>query len=981
MAEMNTDVNSVQSVPSVVKIKRVMSKFSQFLNQFLHQKDSQLLITNTRIGDKTRNIYGGSYHIPDDKYRALLKIYRQEIVMKALPEYLTEKQLDKGGPILIDIDLRYTYEVTERIHTTDHINDLIFLYLDELKIMFQWTPDIHVPIFVFEKPRVNRLEDKKVTKDGIHMIIGLQADHKTQMILRDRVVAKIAGIWCDLPITNTWQDVFDQGISKGHTNWQLYGSRKPNNDAYKLTRVCDIHVDDEGEFMMPDTPTSVYENDDEKFAMLSVRYTNHAELFMTTKFAEEYTASSAGTRPQVQGTQGLISSSSSSSSSSVPPTAILAITNAAELQTLVQHCLESLEPMDYELREAYEYTMILPKSFWGPGSFTKWIRVGWALRNISDRLFIVWVAFSAQDPAFDYRSIRNDLWGRWNDFATNTGCGLTKRSIMYWAKQEVPDAFNQVNSTSIDHYVDLTLERLNTMEKSTIRGSGDFDIASVLYHLYKDEYVCVSVKNNIWYRFQEHKWTEIDSGTTLRLSISRQLRDIYTAKVNKINRQVSMMDAEDDRAKGLRKRAEIITSICDRLSRTSDKKNIMIEAKELFYDSQFFEKLDMNPYLLCFKNGVIDFSQQTFRRGNPEDYLSKCTNISYKPLDSHDSPVKGEIEDFMHKLFPNGELHKYMWDHLASCLLGTCEAQTINMYIGVGQNGKSVLVNLMEQVLGEYKGDVPLTLITQQRTKIGGLAPELVQLKGTRYAVIQEPSKGDKINEGIMKQLTGGDPVQARAPYMTQIMTYVPQFKLVLCTNELMEIKSQDHGTWRRIRVVGFESLFTENPRDDDPQKPFQFKLDTSIKEKFAFWKEAFASMLVNHAFKTKGKVCDCARVLEASNKYKESQDVVAAFIAEKISREPTRCVRKDDIAEVFKDWYEVNYGTFKSQSLKDVHATFDKEFGKSRDGMWLGIRLKPKHAGDLITGGGDGVGSVFSNLSSGGTSVISEVEEEFVYG
>lgn len=73
-----------------------------------------------------------------------------------------------------------------------------------------------------------------------------------------------------------------------------------------------------------------------------------------------------------------------------------------------------------------------------------------------------------------------------------------------------------------------------------------------------------------------------------------------------------------------------------------------------------------------------------------------------------------------------------------------------------------------EKVLGDYEGDVPLTLITQQRTKIGGLAPELVQLKGVRYAVIQEPSKGDKINEGIMKQLTGGDPIQARAPYMPQ---------------------------------------------------------------------------------------------------------------------------------------------------------------------------------------------------------------------
>lgn len=48
----------------------------------------------------------------------------------------------------------------------------------------------------------------------------------------------------------------------------------------------------------------------------------------------------------------------------------------------------------------------------------------------------------------------------------------------------------------------------------------------------------------------------------------------------------------------------------------------------------------------------------------------------------------------------------------------TCKEQTLNMYVGIGQNGQSVLVNLMEQVLGEYKGDFPLSLLTQQRVKI-----------------------------------------------------------------------------------------------------------------------------------------------------------------------------------------------------------------------------------------------------------------------
>ena len=73
---------------------------------------------------------------------------------------------------------------------------------------------------------------------------------------------------------------------------------------------------------------------------------------------------------------------------------------------------------------------------------------------------------------------------------------------------------------------------------------------------------------------------------------------------------------------------------------------------------------------------------------------------------------------------------------------------------------------------------------------------EIIALKGLRYAIMHEPSKGDRINEGIMKQLTSGlDPIQARAPFMINAIRFIPQFKLIVCANYLLEIKSMDHGT------------------------------------------------------------------------------------------------------------------------------------------------------------------------------------------
>ena len=80
---------------------------------------------------------------------------------------------------------------------------------------------------------------------------------------------------------------------------------------------------------------------------------------------------------------------------------------------------------------------------------------------------------------------------------------------------------------------------------------------------------------------------------------------------------------------------------------------------------------------------------------------------------------------------------------------------------------------------------------------------------------MQEPSAKTKLNEGIMKELTGGDPIQGRALFKDTV-TFSPQLSLVVCTNHLFEINSLDDGTWRRIKICNFESKFV----DDHPKIP-----------------------------------------------------------------------------------------------------------------------------------------------------------------
>ena len=945
------------------------SNLQSFLLKHILKKGNpeQKNITNTRIGEKNSNgIMGGSYSIDDKNYEKFLKLYERDILNKKnKSEYLTEKQLENEGPLLVDIDLRYSIDIDSRQHNSDHIQEIVDNYICILTNIYDMNNNTKFKIFVMEKQNVNKVSDKEITKDGIHLIITLKVDRITQKIIREKIINMMSdSSWSELPLKNKWDDVFDEGITKGTTPWQLYGSKKPKHDAYKITYIYDVSYDDEEEECICNKiELNEYTIDIKE---LSVRNSNHQKLEfndVNEDFIERHKQltekpkspnTSNGNLYKLYDLNRVDSNiSDMMTSNNINTNNINSIEDIDKLYTTF---IDGLSSEDYGLKETAYYTMALPGNYYESGSYDKWIRVCWALRNTSSKLFIVWLKFSSQNRTFKCRMDELDeLVNTWNDATNNmNGNGLTKRSIIHWVRQESKEKYEQVHKGTISYYVDRTIygaDGINSLKSEKYEG-GEVELAQVLYQIYKNDYVCTSIKGNIWYKYVNHRWKINDSGTSLRKSISDKMRTIYNVKSLELSKELSLkiengnLD-ENEKQKLVEKQkliARKIIEIIKFLNKSNDKKNIMIEAKELFYDGDFIEKLDQNPYLLCFNNGVMDFNENVFREGRPDDHVSLTTKINYVKLTDKTKEIQEEIEEFFSKLFPNEELRKYMWQHLASTLLGTADQQTFNMYIGMGQNGKSVLVTLMEQILGEYKGDVPLSLITNSRTKVGGVSPEIVQLRGIRYALMQEPKKGDVINEGIMKQLTSGeDNLQGRAPYMEKTISFKPQLKLVVTANIFMQINSNDHGTWRRIRVCPFESLFTENPVKGDPNKPYQFPLDTKLsKEKFPRWREVFASMLIEIVKKSKGLVKDCDIVLEHSRKYRASQDYISAFVQEKIVKHTNGVIEKNEINQEFKMWWAANYGQGRKEPpAREVHEYIDRNFGKCRDGVWKNVKVK----------------------------------------
>ena len=873
----------------------------------------------TKIGNDKLGIYGGCYCIPPEKKDDFYNKYINHVFRNKQLSYLTEKQLE-DGPILIDLDFRYDPDVEDRCHTMDDVNNLVEYIFGKISCIKLPTENNEVTCTVCEKPNINSSSDD-VTKDGIHIIINIQMDISEKILFRDELLKDIDGVFKELPITNSWDQVIDEGVMKGSVNWQLLGSRKPGNEAYEITNIFKC----------------IYKNNDWEIEQI-----NYNEQYILDNF-NDFTARNTNlvtfkTNPLIHEEYEKKKLQRLNGKSRVCKVKMLTkfdntkqhneISSSDELDNYIDRMMSKYSLNDQYIRDTYNYVMALDDSYYGEGSYNKWIKVGMALKNTDNNLFVIWLKLSSRSESFDWSGV-NELYNKWD---TLDGYGLTFRSIIYWCKDCSPDSFYKIQNDSINKYINYSFYNAT-----------DYDIAKVLHQAYKESYICVNNKNNIWYEFINHKWEQIDSGTSLRMTLSNDIYNLY----NKIVESKKKDSNNEEETKDIVSRFSKISKI---LKTTTDKNNIMKESRELFYDKDFYNKLDANPYLVGCKNGIIDIKNKVFRKGIHEDYVSLSTNNTYKPLDHYreSSPhIIEEINEFFGQLFPDEDLKEYMWEHLASTLLGTNQNQTFNIYTGSGANGKSKLVELMQKVLGDYKGTVPSTLITQKRSSIGTTSSEVYQLIGKRYAVMQETSKGDTINEGIMKEITGGDPIQCRALFKDSV-TFTPQFKLVVCTNTLFDIKSNDDGTWRRIRVCQFKSKFTNNPYSDKafPKKdyPHQFMIDTKIDEKFKHWVPVFLSMLVEIAYETQGKVKDAECVLEPTKTYRNGQDIFLEFCNAFIidSSEDNTHVKIGDIADVFKQWHTNEYGNQRSApNNKELREYLERKYGKCTKSGWSHIAVK----------------------------------------
>lgn len=223
-----------------------------FLLQYQVQKGSEF--THTSIVKPT-----GSFYIPFDKIDSFYTIYNTGVHNND-DLYITEKHRDVS-PILIDLDFRFEKKIKlERQYTDDNILDIVKLYLKNIRKFIDINDTFD--IYVMQKP--SPVIDKGIVKDGLHIVIPtIVTKPNIQYLIRKNVLAECSDILKKIDLTNSYDDVIDEAVIEKN-NWQMYGSKKPNCDRYKITKIFKVENDNE-------LVEQIILNDSKYIELLSIR--------------------------------------------------------------------------------------------------------------------------------------------------------------------------------------------------------------------------------------------------------------------------------------------------------------------------------------------------------------------------------------------------------------------------------------------------------------------------------------------------------------------------------------------------------------------------------------------------------------------------------------------------------------------------------------------------------------------------------------
>lgn len=333
---------------------------------------------------------------------------------------------------------------------------------------------------------------------------------------------------------------------------------------------------------------------------------------------------------------------------------------------------------------------------------------------------------------------------------------------------------------------------------------------------------------------------------------------------------------------------------------------------------------DKQHHLLTVNNGTVDLRTGELRPHSSDDMLTKMVDFEYHP-----DAQAPRWDRFLTEIFPNHpELPSYMRRMVGYGITGSTSEQCFVFMHGSGANGKSKFLEALSHVFAGITKATEFSTF-EQRTAVGQANPELASLRSARLVTASETEKYSRLAEALVKQLTGGDPVTTRQLYGTPF-TYVPNFLLMVAGNYKPAILSQDHGVWRRVKLIPFEATFRGS--DVDPELPATLRSEA---EGILAWAVRGAQEWYRDG------LGEPSSVSAATQEYKESEDRLGEFLASCTVREPGAKTPPMALRRAYAEWAE-DAALSRKETLSgwSLGIEVDARGFKKRGRFFTGIRL-----------------------------------------
>lgn len=388
------------------------------------------------------------------------------------------------------------------------------------------------------------------------------------------------------------------------------------------------------------------------------------------------------------------------------------------------------------------------------------------------------------------------------------------------------------------------------------------------------------------YSYNRKKWYFWD-GKVWILDESGGIKKLADEIVEDLKREAWNMQDEDLQEQALK--------FAKKTASSSAKENMIKECQHLNDIPVSPDSFDAyTDYLNC-QNGIVNLRNGELMPHDSNFMMSKICNAEYDRSKKKPKLWLKFLNDVT-----NGD--KALQDYIQKCIgysiSGSNKEQCAYFLYGLGNNGKSTFLDTIADLLGSYASNTqPDTIMVQSRLGGGGANSDIARLKSARFVTCEEPTEGVRLNEGLLKQLTGGSKVTCRFLYGDEF-EYTPEFKIWVATNHKPTVRGTDVGIWRRIKLIPFEVNI--------PKK----KIDKNLKYKL---REEFPQILawaVEGCIKWQKEGLEEPQcVLDATREYKQEMDLIAGFVDQCITIDYTSNSRimARDLFAVYSKWAKEN--------------------------------------------------------------------------